>query len=163
MPFDFALIYSDTDGVTIQQSVWRPTGTQLGKKKSSKDSNKNEKNNSTTKKRNPSKKIRAKDVYVGDGAPIESEKSDEQREFIYHQQNASESQVNEMQSPSQPLQSQTEFGSTLGLSQQTQSIYQHPNLNISQNWPLDLVQGNHHYPQVCIICLILYKYLYYYT
>lgn len=137
----------DTDGVTIQQPVWRPTGTQLGKKKSSKDSNKNEKNTSTTKKRNPSKKIRAKDIYVGDGAPIESEKSDEQREFIYHQQNASESQVNEIQSSSQPLQSQTEFGSTLSLSQQTQSIYQHPSLNISQNWPLDLVQGNHHYPQ----------------
>ncbi|XP_043787078.1 AF4/FMR2 family member lilli-like isoform X2 [Apis laboriosa] len=137
----------DTDGVTIQQPVWRPTGTQLGKKKSSKDSNKNEKNTSTTKKRNPSKKIRAKDIYVGDGAPIENEKSDEQREFIYHQQNASESQVNEMQSSSQPLQSQTEFGSTLSLSQQTQSIYQHPSLNISQNWPLDLVQGSHHYPQ----------------
>ncbi|XP_016920521.2 AF4/FMR2 family member lilli isoform X2 [Apis cerana] len=137
----------DTDGVTIQQPVWRPTGTQLGKKKSSKDSNKNEKNTSTTKKRNPSKKIRAKDIYVGDGAPIENEKSDEQREFIYHQQNASESQVNEMQSSSQPLQSQTEFGSTLSLPQQTQSIYQHPSLNISQNWPLDLVQGSHHYPQ----------------
>ncbi|XP_017764711.1 PREDICTED: uncharacterized protein LOC108554080 isoform X2 [Eufriesea mexicana] len=138
----------DTDGVAIQQPVWRPTGTQLGKKKSSKDPNKNEKNVNIVKKKSPLKKIKAKDVYVGDGAPVENIKSsNEQQEFIYPQQNASQSQVNEIQTPPKLFALQPEFGNTLNLAQQTQSIYQHPALNISQNWPLDLVQGSHHYPQ----------------
>ncbi|XP_048265278.1 uncharacterized protein LOC100649967 isoform X1 [Bombus terrestris] len=138
----------DTDGVAIQQPVWRPTGTQLGKKKSSRDPNKNEKNASITKKKNPLRKIRAKDVYVGDGAPTESVKSsNEQQAFIYQQQSASQAQVNEIQAPPQSLHPQTDFGNTLSLTQETQPIYQHPGLNISQNWPLDLVQGSHHYPQ----------------
>ncbi|XP_053979754.1 uncharacterized protein LOC128876937 isoform X1 [Hylaeus volcanicus] len=139
----------DTDGVAIQQPVWRPTGTQLGKKKSSKDSSKNDKNTGTTKKKNPSWKIRAKDVYVGDGAPVENAKQPtEQQEFIFSQQNAPQPQATEMQSPSQPLPSnQTEFGNALSLVHQDQPVYQHPGLNISQNWPLDLVQGSHHYPQ----------------
>lgn len=151
-------IRSDTDGVAIQQPVWRPTGTQLGKKKSSRDPNKNEKNASITKKRNPLRKIRAKDVYVGDGAPTESVKSsNEQQAFVYQQQSASQAQINEIQAPPQSLHPQTDFGNTLSLTQETQPIYQHPGLNISQNWPLDLVQGSHHYPQVCITCLSLYK------
>ena len=141
----------DTDGAAIQQPVWRPTGTQLGKKKSSKDSSKNDKNPSAGKKKNPSRKIRSKDAYVGDGAPVENVKqSNEQQEYMFPQQNAPQShdQTNEMKAPSQPVpQSQTEFSNALSLAQQTQSIYQHPDLNISQNWPLDLVQGNHHYPQ----------------
>ncbi|XP_043263111.1 uncharacterized protein LOC122403576 [Colletes gigas] len=139
----------DTDGAAIQQPVWRPTGTQLGKKKSSKDSSKNDKNSSTTKKKNPSWKIRAKDVYVGDGAPIENAKqSNEQQEFIFSQQAAPQPQAADMQAPPQPLPSnQTEFGNALSLVQQAQPVYQHPGLNISQNWPLDLVQGSHHYPQ----------------
>ncbi|XP_076172725.1 uncharacterized protein LOC143149331 isoform X2 [Ptiloglossa arizonensis] len=139
----------DTDGAAIQQPVWRPTGTQLGKKKSSKDTSKNDKNTSTTKKKNPSWKIRAKDVYVGDGAPLENAKqSNEQQEFIFSQQNAPQSQTTDMQAPSQPLPSnQTEFGNALSLVQQAQPVYQYPGLNISQNWPLDLVQGSHHYPQ----------------
>ncbi|CAK9832095.1 hypothetical protein ANTRET_LOCUS8979 [Anthophora retusa] len=139
----------DTDGAAIQQPVWRPTGTQLGKKKSSKDSNKNERNTGTIKKKNPPRKIRAKDVYVGDGAPVESVKpSNEQHEFIYPQQNASQSEGGEVQATPQPLQpNQTEFGNALSLAQQAQPIYQHPALNISQSWPLDLVQGSHHYPQ----------------
>ncbi|EGI61875.1 hypothetical protein G5I_09776 [Acromyrmex echinatior] len=86
----------DADGAAIQQAVWRPTGTQLGKKKTPKDSNKSERN-VTVKKKNPSKK--------------------------------------------------TEFGNALSLVQQPQPIYQHPGLNMVQNWPLDLVQGSHHYPQ----------------
>ena len=140
--------------------MWRPTGTQLGKKKSSKESSKNEKNAAVTKKRNPLRKIRAKDVYVGDGAPIEGVKSsNEQQGFMYQQQqNHSQSQVNEIQTPPQPppLHSQTEFGDTLSLTQETQPIYhQHPGLNISQNWPLDLVQGSHHYSQVCTTCTSL--------
>lgn len=148
-------VHSDTDGAAIQQPVWRPTGTQLGKKKSSKDTSKNDKNTSTTKKKNPSWKIRAKDVYVGDGAPLENAKqSNEQQEFIFSQQNAPQSQTTDMQAPSQPLPSnQTEFGNALSLVQQAQPVYQYPGLNISQNWPLDLVQGSHHYPQVCTLFL----------
>ena len=139
----------DADGTAIQQPVWRPTGTQLGKKKFSKDSSKNDKNSSTTKKKIPPRKIRARDIYVGDGAPLKNVKPSNQQEFIYPQQNAQQSQASEIQTtPQQPLsQSQTEFGNALSLAQQTQPIYQHPGLNISQNWPLDLVQGSHHYPQ----------------
>ncbi|KZC07450.1 hypothetical protein WN55_09443 [Dufourea novaeangliae] len=100
----------DADGAAIQQPVWRPTGTQLGKKKSSKDSNKND--------------------------------------FVFSQQSAAQSQGCNIQSQSQSLSpSQTEFGNPLSLVQQTQPVYQHSSLNISQSWPLDLVQGTHHYPQ----------------
>ncbi|XP_003706915.2 uncharacterized protein LOC100876218 [Megachile rotundata] len=139
----------DTDGTAIQQPVWRPTGTQLGKKKSSKDSNKNDKNTCNVKKKNPPRKIRAKDIYVGDGAPLENVKPPNEQEFMYSQQNAQQSRANEIQATSQQSlsQNQTQFGNALSLAQQTQPIYQHPDLNISQNWPLDLVQGSHHYPQ----------------
>ncbi|KAG7199509.1 hypothetical protein KM043_014128 [Ampulex compressa] len=136
------------DGVVIQQAVWRPTGTQLGKKKSPKEPNRNEKN-PTVKKKNTSQKAKAKDVYIGDGAPAaESLKQpNEPQGFVFTEQSTPQTQPNEMQPPSHPLPpSQTEFGNALSLVQQPQPIYQHPGLNISQSWPLDLVQGNH-YPQ----------------
>ncbi|XP_014473665.1 PREDICTED: mediator of RNA polymerase II transcription subunit 15-like isoform X2 [Dinoponera quadriceps] len=151
----------DADGAAIQQAVWRPTGTQLGKKKTPKDSNKPEKNGGTTKKKNPPKKIRARDLYVDDGAPADSLKSNQvaeqqqqqqqQQGFVFPQQNLPPpppAPQAEMQPPTQPLPtSQTEFGNALSLAQQPQPMYQHPGLNIVQNWPLDLVQGSHHYPQ----------------
>ncbi|XP_011253321.1 uncharacterized protein LOC105249501 [Camponotus floridanus] len=150
---------SDADGAAIQQAVWRPTGTQLGKKKTSKDLSKSEKNN-TTKKKNPSKKIKFLEAYVDNGAISETLKQDQnneqqqqqQQEFVFPQQNLPPPppapQATEMQTSAQPLPtSQTEFGNALGLAQQSQSIYQHPGLNMVQNWPLDLVQGSHHYPQ----------------
>ncbi|KAM0731248.1 hypothetical protein ACS0PU_002308 [Formica fusca] len=151
----------EADGAAIQQAVWRPTGTQLGKKKTSKDSSKSEKNG-TTKKKNPSKKIKFLEVYVDDGALPETLKQNQnteqqpqqqqEQEFVFPQQNLPPPppapQATEMQPSAQPLStSQTEFGNALGLAQQSQSIYQHPGLNMVQNWPLDLVQGSHHYPQ----------------
>ncbi|CAL7942839.1 unnamed protein product [Xylocopa violacea] len=130
----------DTDGAAVQQPVWRPTGTQLGKKKSSKDSNKNRKSVSVVKKRNPPRKIRAKDLYVGDGAPVEVVKDSNEQEFVYPQPNVTQSE--------NALHPGTGFDDALNLVQQpTQPAYQHTGLNISQNWPLDLVQGNHHYSQ----------------
>ncbi|KMQ93803.1 af4 fmr2 family member 4-like protein [Lasius niger] len=150
----------DADGAAIQQAVWRPTGTQLGKKKTSKSSNKSEKNGTTVKKKNPSKKVRSREVYVDDGAMSETprqnqnteQQQQQQQEFVFPQQNLPPPppapQATEMQPSAQPLStSQTEFGNALSLAQQSQSIYQHPGLNMVQNWPLDLVQGSHHYPQ----------------
>lgn len=136
----------DTDGAVIQQPVWRPTGTQLGKKKSSKESKKNDKNTGTSRKKHAPRKIRIKDLYVGDGAPVENAKqSNQQQEFVFSQQNL---QNSEMQASTRSLSAtRTEFSNALSLVQQTQPIYQHPSLDISQNWPLDLVQGNSHYSQ----------------
>lgn len=153
----------DADGAAIQQAVWRPTGTQLGKKKTSKDSSKSEKSNVMVKKKNPSKKARSREVYTNDGAPSESLKQNQnsdqqqqqqqqQQEFVFSQQNlpplSSGPQVTEIQPSTQPISTtQTEFGNALSLVHQPQPIYQHPGLNMVQNWPLDLVQGSHHYPQ----------------
>ncbi|KAK2578581.1 hypothetical protein KPH14_012014 [Odynerus spinipes] len=138
---------SDTDGASVQQAVWRPTGTQLGKKKSNKDSTKSDKG--TPKKKNPPRKVRARDIYVGDGAPVENLKqSSEPQDFAFAQQNIPQEQTNEIQSTPQALSAgQTEFNNGLTLNQ-PQPMYQHPGMNIAQNnWPLDLVQGSHHYPQ----------------
>lgn len=154
---------SDADGAAIQQAVWRPTGTQLGKKKSSKDSNRSEKNGTMAKKRNPAKKVKPREAYIDDSAPPENQKQNieqqqqQQQGFVFPQQNLPPPppgpQATEMQPSAQPLStSQTEFGNALSLAQQPQPIYQHPGLTIVQNWPLDLVQGSHHYPQVCL-CL----------
>lgn len=169
--YAFISINSEADGAAIQQAVWRPTGTQLGKKKTSKDSSKSEKNG-TTKKKNPSKKIKFLEVYVDDGALPETLKQNQnteqqpqqqqEQEFVFPQQNLPPPppapQATEMQPSAQPLStSQTEFGNALGLAQQSQSIYQHPGLNMVQNWPLDLVQGSHHYPQVCFLLLACLK------
>lgn len=148
---------NDTDGATIQQAVWRPTGTQLGKKKSNKDSAKNDK--VTPKKKNPPRKVRARDIYVGDGAPVENLKqTNEQQDFGFAQQNIPQEQTNDIQNTTQTLpDNQTEFNGGLTMNQQPQPMYQHPSMNITQNnWPLDLVQGSHHYPQVCTLCLCGY-------
>ncbi|XP_023289818.1 uncharacterized protein LOC105698857 isoform X2 [Orussus abietinus] len=144
----------DADGASIQQAVWRPTGTQLGKKKSTKESSKAKKSSTTSgsdnKRRGISRKIRTRDVFVGDGAPAESLKQPElQPDMVFSQQNVQQPQnTNEMQPPPQPLPTnQTQFSNALSLVQEPQPIYQHPGLNVTQNWPLDLVQGSHHYPQ----------------
>ena len=43
----------------------------------------------------------------------------------------------------------SQYSHPLNLIPQSQPIYHHhPGLNVSQNWPLDLVQGVHHYAQV---------------
>jgi hypothetical protein len=43
------------------------------------------------------------------------------------------------------------YSHPLNLIPQSQPIYHHhPGLNVSQNWPIDLVQGAHHYTQVGI-------------
>ncbi|XP_014605685.1 PREDICTED: actin cytoskeleton-regulatory complex protein PAN1-like [Polistes canadensis] len=144
---------NDADGAAIQQAVWRPTGTQLGKKKSNKDSTKNDK--SIQKKKNPPRKVRARDIYVGDGAPVENlkqpteQQQQQQQGFGFVQQNIPQEQTNEIQNTAQALpDNQTEFNNGLTMSQQPQPMYQHPSMNIAQNnWPLDLVQGSHHYPQ----------------
>lgn len=155
----------DTDGAAIQQAVWRPTGTQLGKKKTSKGSSSKspQKKVTTTKKKNPSKsKVKFLEVYIDNGAEVlkqnqnteqQQQQQQQQQEFVFPQQNLppppSAPQATEMQPSVQPLSTnQTEFGNALSLAQQSQSIYQHPGLNVvQQNWPLDLVQGSHHYPQ----------------
>ena len=147
----YVLIYrNDTDGAVIQQAVWRPTGTQLGKKKSGKDANKIKKGGSSPKKKVASRKIKAKDLYVGDGAPTETLKQPvTQPNFVFPQQNVHQPPTNEMQTPSEPLSStQGIFANTLDLVQQPQPLYHHPGQSVPQNWPLDLVQSNHHYPQV---------------
>ncbi|KAL0132286.1 hypothetical protein PUN28_000222 [Cardiocondyla obscurior] len=161
----------DADGAAIQQAVWRPTGTQLGKKKSSRDSGKPEKSIVTVKKKSPSKKIKSRETYSNDDVLSESLKQNQRTEerqqqqqqqqeqqqhqqqgFVFPQQNLpplpSAPQVTEMQPSSQPVSTnQTEFSNALSLVQQPQPIYQHPGLSMVQNWPLDLVQGSHHYPQ----------------
>nr|XP_012217911.1 PREDICTED: LOW QUALITY PROTEIN: mediator of RNA polymerase II transcription subunit 15-like [Linepithema humile] len=126
------------------------------------DSNKSEKNSATPKKRNPGRKARSREAYVDDGTPPESQKQNQnqnieqqqqqQQGFVFPQQNLPPPppgpQATEMQPSAQPLPtSQTEFSNALSLAQQPQPIYQHPGLAIVQNWPLDLVQGSHHYPQ----------------
>lgn len=139
--------------------MWRPTGTQLGKKKAKDSDSKTEKNSIAAKKKNYSKKVKSRETYVDNGAPSESQKQSQgmeqqQQEFVFPQQNLPlappASQAPEILPVAQPmLTNQTEFGNALGLMQQPQPIYQHSELNIVQNWPLDLVQGSHHYPQVC--------------
>ena len=163
---------SDGDGTTIQQAVWRPTGTQLGKKKLStkekspavaakvikKTSSSGGKN---TKKR--SRKVRARDVYVGDGAPAELFKRPAV-ELVYEPPPPlppSAPQVNDdMQLVNDALRNnisnQTHFGNDLEIIEQpsqAQIYQQQPGLNVTQNWPLDLVQGSHHYQQVRQIVL----------
>ncbi|XP_011869461.1 PREDICTED: heat shock protein DDB_G0288861-like [Vollenhovia emeryi] len=155
----------DADGAAIQQAVWRPTGTQLGKKKIPRDSGRPEKAGVAVKKKNPSKKVRSRETYPDDGAPLEAQslkqnqsseqqqqQQQQQQEFVFSQQNLpplpSAPQVTEMQPSTQSVStSQTEFGNALSLVQQPQPIYQHPGLTMVQTWPLDLVQGSHHYPQ----------------
>ncbi|XP_033218640.1 uncharacterized protein LOC117174076 isoform X3 [Belonocnema kinseyi] len=139
----------ETDGGTIQQAVWRPTGTQLGKKRCGKNVNKSKKGGSSPKKKVAPHKIRAKDLHVGDGAPSETLKQPVvQPSFIFPQQSVHQQSNTEIQTPSQPLSStQVIFASTLDLVQQPQHLYHHPGLNVPQNWPLDLVQSSHHYPQ----------------
>lgn len=144
---------NETDGGTIQQAVWRPTGTQLGKKKSGKDANKSKKGGSSPKKKVVPRKIRAKNPHVGDGSSAETLKQPVvQPNFVFPQQNVHQQSSNEIQTPSQPLSStQVIFASTLDLVQQPQHLYHHPGLNVPKNWPLDLVQSSHHYPQVTTI------------
>lgn len=139
----------DANGTEIQQPVWRPTGTQLGKKKSSKDINKEEKIVGIKKKKSAPKKVKAKDVYIGDGAPAENIKApNDRQQFAYPQQSVP--QPNEIQTSSQAIHSQIEFGNALNLTLQTQpphNHYQHPGISMAQNWPLDLVHGSDHYSQ----------------
>ncbi|XP_066603286.1 uncharacterized protein [Prorops nasuta] len=142
---------SEMDGAAIQQAVWRPTGTQLGKKKSSKDPNKTEKNNSSYRKKTPTKKVKTKDVYTEDVVPATetAKQSNVDSSFSFSQQAITQSQNSELQVSVQqtlPL-NQTEFCNTLSLAQQHQPIYQHTELNITQSWPLDLVQSSQHYHQ----------------
>ncbi|RLU21285.1 hypothetical protein DMN91_005658 [Ooceraea biroi] len=158
----------DADGAAIQQAVWRPTGTQLGKKKMSKDLGKSERNGARAKKKSSPRKTRSRKPYIDDDAlseslnkqPIQSteqlqqqqQQQQQHQEFVFPRQNLppppSAPQATEMQPSAQSLSaSQTEFSNALSLVQQPQSMYQHPGLNIVQNWPLDLVQGSHHYPQ----------------
>jgi len=141
----------------------------LGKKKTSKDSGKSEKNGTLIKKKSSSKKAKSQEPYIDDSASSESlnkqqnqsteeleqqqQQQQQQQGFIFPQQNLPPPplapQATEMQPSTQSLSAnQTEFGDALSLAQQPQSMYQHPGLNIVQNWPLDLVQGSHHYPQV---------------
>jgi len=142
----------------------------LGKKKTSKDSGKSEKNGTLIKKKSSSKKAKSQEPYIDDSASSESlnkqqnqsteeleqqqqQQQQQQQGFIFPQQNLPPPplapQATEMQPSTQSLSAnQTEFGNALSLAQQPQSMYQHPGLNIVQNWPLDLVQGSHHYPQV---------------
>ena len=141
---------NDTDGAAIQQAVWRPTGTQLGKKRTGKDSNKTRKPGSSPKKKVTLRKVKAKDLYVGDGAPAETLKQpDMQPNFVFPQQNVHQQSSNEIETSSQTLTPNlVVFASNLDLVQQIQPVYHHTGLNVPQNWPLDLVQGCHHYPQV---------------
>ncbi|XP_046736220.1 AF4/FMR2 family member lilli-like [Diprion similis] len=139
---------SEADSVVIQQSVWRPTGTQLGRKKSSKERSKEKKGTTVNKRKTLSRKTKSKDLYIGDGAPTEALRQPSiQPAFVFpSQQNVQQPQTNNLQTSSQAIQaSPIPFSSDLTLAQQP--VYQHPVLNVAQNWPLDLVQGSHHYPQ----------------
>ncbi|KAK0090894.1 hypothetical protein PV325_000060 [Microctonus aethiopoides] len=155
----------DADGAAIQQAVWRPTGTQLGKKKNQKGGNKSKKSGAVLKKKVSTRKAKSKNVYEDDGAPQETSKQQQdelpQNQTFAFQQNIPEQQSQtqhhqsqnvELQTQHQPAQSliddQPEYNNSLGLSLPGHPMYpQHPHsaINLRQSWPLDLVQNSHHY------------------
>lgn len=72
-------------------------------------------------------------------------------------QSRTQSQMHEMQPALLPLppshpsitNNSNQYSHAINLVPQTQAMYHHhPGLDVSQNWPLDLVQGTHHYSQV---------------
>lgn len=115
------------------------------KKKSNKDTNKPEKNSNSNinKKKNPPRKIRGRNLYVGDGAPTETIETQSlpQQGFTFSEQDIQDPRTNQM-----------ELNDPLSLDQQPQSqpMYEHAGMNIEQNWPLSLVQDNPHFTQVFI-------------
>ncbi|XP_011499115.1 PREDICTED: uncharacterized protein LOC105363192 [Ceratosolen solmsi marchali] len=150
------------DGAGIQQAVWRPTGTQLGKKKLSKEVATVKTNNSQSKKKVVPRKAKSKQAF---NTNVESNDTTQQTEvqssfaFSSPQQSVpAQAQLNEMQPlpppPPPPLPhpvistNPSQYSHSLNLLPQSQPIYHHhPGLNVSQNWPIDLVQGAHHYTQ----------------
>lgn len=141
--------------------MWRPTGTQLGKKKlGTKESGAKSKKNGglSLKKKGPVDKVRTREAFDEDGAPgVNLKQPTDPAQFVFSQQSATQQEIsqnltpanNEM--PDDSLRSnQTQFDNALSLVQSSQpEVYQHHSgMNVAQNWPLDLVQGSHHYPQV---------------
>lgn len=147
-----------SEGTSIEQAVWRPTGTQVGKNK--KKVSKDKRSQCQTKKKTLVQKTKPK-AAVDDGANISN--ATEALPSQVHQSSFSFSlpaqnvpmqpMINEMQTLSVPSSMGTSHPSETPNANQ----YTHP-LNIphsqslyhqQQSWPLDLVQAPHLYTQVC--------------
>ncbi|XP_034947371.1 uncharacterized protein DDB_G0284459-like [Chelonus insularis] len=178
----------DADNVVIQQAVWRPTGTQLGKKKNQKMMEKSKKAVSS-KKKFSIKKTKSHNRHNEDECIADPSKQLEpiNSSFDYPaSQNLPQPQHSSSQPPPIPLlqpppppqpplpasssspppassssshitnseiqssqlidNNQSDFNSGLNLIETSQPIYHHhSNIDLSQNWSLNLGQNLHHY------------------
>ncbi|XP_044020702.1 WD repeat-containing protein 48 homolog isoform X2 [Aphidius gifuensis] len=138
----------DADSKTIQKSVWRPTGTQLGKKKFKKINDKlNKLNKQTVKKK---KKI----ILIKNKKTIQNEKANEdvnnetneratsiQTQLPYENYNITI--VDDSERSIIQNNNQIQYSNTLELAESSIPLYEnHSQINTSQNWPLDLVQSS---------------------
>ncbi|XP_008559488.1 putative mediator of RNA polymerase II transcription subunit 26 [Microplitis demolitor] len=155
----------DADGAAIQQAVWRPTGTLLGKKKSQKFDDSTNKSGAVLKKKILRRKVKSKnnDIDTESSTEVSKQQQSEQTQQLQQDQlnssfNFQPDNLNQVQQPSQTdentqiqgsslMNSQPEFSNALSLVVSSQSIYQHHPVDVTQNWPLDLGQSSHHYPQ----------------
>lgn len=164
--FLFFYFFSQTDGIKIEETVWRPTGTRLGKKKLTKEIA-IPKIKPLTKKKKTSDKNKPKQT-SDNSEVLPNINSNELQQHELQQPNFSfssshqtdqphtQSNISEMSPISLPLPqpnhpmincNQNEYVHSLNLMPQNQpTYYHHPGLNISQNWSLDLVQNSHYTP-----------------
>ncbi|KAH0554103.1 AF4/FMR2 family member lilli-like [Cotesia glomerata] len=154
----------DVDGAAIQQAVWRPTGTSLGKKKSQKPDDSAKKSGAVVKRKVLKKRAKpaSNNTDTEESAASKQPQTEEPQQlqqqdqlnssFNFQPDNFNQVQPRsdespQMQAPSL-MNSQSEFNNALSLVVSPQSMYQHHSgVDVTQNWPLDLGQNAHHYPQ----------------
>lgn len=160
----FFLNFSETDGVKLEEAVWRPTGTQSSKKKITKETTKvKTKKIQTTKKKVLKKNQSEQSFNETEPAINASENIVQEHEVqpnfsfsssLQHEQPQPQPHINEMPPISLPLSqsshpmincNQNEYIHSLNLIPQNQPTYHHhPGLNISQNWSVDLGHSSHY-------------------
>ncbi|XP_063993782.1 uncharacterized protein LOC135171272 [Diachasmimorpha longicaudata] len=127
----------EAEGAALQQAVWRPTGTQLGKKKTPKVPPRAKSTASKMKKKKTIKKNPVKES----SAPEAPEKQLEAPQMEFNPPQAITHCPDLAQLPQpQIIDSQSQFQAQ-PIPNPQQMYQQHQDLNMSQNWPLDLVQA----------------------
>ncbi|XP_015118735.1 uncharacterized protein LOC107042256 [Diachasma alloeum] len=125
----------EAEGAALQQAVWRPTGTQLGKKKSAKVPARAKPATPKVKKKKPVKKTPAKEAR----APEAPEKQLEAPQMAFNPPQAVH--CSDLAPLAPPIISPQSQFHPQPVPNPQQMYPQHPDLNMSQNWPLDLVQA----------------------
>lgn len=137
--------------------MWRPTGTQLGKKKTTKEVNKTKTDANITKKK-PLRRKKGERDPANNGTPAEeARQSNEQLPFHFEDQDALRCTEMHQATPQPNIPSTVnQFNGDMSMVPQPQNVYSNPvpMIEMVQNWPLDLVQNNHHFPQVVFLLQI---------